>query len=62
MKYLFETPEITVQSFDVEDIIATSGGISGSAPDSDDSEFGWSFTMDFSHRKALQGLLERYFK
>jgi hypothetical protein len=26
MKNLFEAPEITVQSFDVEDIIATSGG------------------------------------
>ena len=40
MKNLFEAPEITVQSFDVEDIIATSGGIGGWAPDSDDSEFG----------------------
>ena len=42
MKTLFETPEITVVSFDAEDIITTSGGgIDGYGPDTDDHyEFG----------------------
>ena len=40
----FEAPNMTMTAFEVEDILSTSysqsGGISGSASDSDDSEFG----------------------
>lgn len=41
---LFETPDIKVTTFGVEDVITASGNdqcnIVGYAPDSDDSEFG----------------------
>lgn len=43
MKKVYENPEFTVVTFAVEDVICASyeqGGFEGSAPDSDDSEFG----------------------
>lgn len=41
MKNFFENPQITVQSFAVEDIVTTSGGMEGYGPDTDDHyEFG----------------------
>ena len=40
MKKTFETPELDVIIMAIADVITTSGGLEGWAPDSDDSEFG----------------------
>lgn len=36
----YESPEMKIIAIDAEDLIATSNGLEGWAPDSDDSEFG----------------------